>query len=279
MKVLSWLTLLLCAGTVAAAYVPGEHDKTLPVLTGEQIDVLKGDPSVTHLVTFNIAQATKEGKDKEVGKLVLAMFGDIVPLTVNNFLQLSLNSQGFGFKDTGFHRIIKDFMVQGGNHASNGKSVYGDGRFNDENFVLTHNKQGRLSMANAGPNTNGAQFFIVTAKETPHLDGKHVVFGQLIDGFDTLQYMNTVKTEKDAPVQKIFIKSASVLATGRGKKAPVVLPAGMAPEKVLMTVSKTETEVFDQIGVTKMHYLVFGVIALAVVAIILRVSRTPGLRK
>ncbi|CAN3372512.1 hypothetical protein DIURU_004990 [Diutina rugosa] len=138
---------------------------------------LQGDPSVTHLVKFEVSQ-----KNNPLGTLSIALFGETVPKTVENFVWLS--EQDDGYVNTPFHRVIPNFMVQGGATAG-GKSKYG-GRFDDENFALKHDKLGRLSCANAGKNTNLDQFFILNTDQTPWLDGKHVVFGQMVDGFDVL---------------------------------------------------------------------------------------------
>jgi cyclophilin family peptidyl-prolyl cis-trans isomerase len=146
--------------------------------------------------------------DKPIGKIVFKLFEDIVPITCRNFKILSMNTNNLSYKGSPFHRIIKDFMIQGGDFTNEdgtgGISIYGE-NFADENFILKHNKPYLLSMANAGPNTNGSQFFITTSK-TPHLDGKHVVFGEVIEGFEIVDYLNNIRTgENDKPLDNIRI--------------------------------------------------------------------------
>ncbi|KAI0777261.1 cyclophilin [Trametes elegans] len=152
--------------------------------------------------------------DKPLGRVEFKLFDDVVPKTAKNFRELAKRPPGEGYKGSSFHRIIPNFMLQGGDftrgNGTGGRSIYDD-KFEDENFQLKHTKPGILSMANAGKNTNGSQFFITTVV-TSWLDGAHVVFGEVVKGFDIVKQVESYGTASGNPKARITIVDSGVVA-------------------------------------------------------------------
>uniref|UniRef100_A0A7S3X9S3 Peptidyl-prolyl cis-trans isomerase n=1 Tax=Strombidinopsis acuminata TaxID=141414 RepID=A0A7S3X9S3_9SPIT len=174
-----------------------------------------GGAPVTHKVFFDV----KIGDDAPK-RITMGLFGGVVPKTVANFVHLCDGGKGkastgqpLHYKGSKFHRIIPNFMIQGGDFTrgdgTGGESIYG-AKFNDENFKLKHTEPGFLSMANAGPNTNGSQFFITTVK-TSWLDGRHVVFGKIVDGMDVVTAVEAVGTSSGTPQKPVTIVDSGLL--------------------------------------------------------------------
>jgi peptidylprolyl isomerase len=163
-----------------------------------------------HNMSTTFFDVTANGQP--LGRITFKLYSD-VPKTAENFRALCTGEKGFGYKDSIFHRVIPDFMLQGGDftnfNGTGGKSIYG-AKFADENFIHRHTKPGLLSMANAGPNTNGSQFFITTVA-CPWLDGKHVVYGEVTDGMDIVQKIESLGSPSGSTRAEIKIVNSGEL--------------------------------------------------------------------
>jgi len=190
------------------SFVPCIHRKTHTTCS------VPPQAEITSRVYFDVSI-----DDRDAGRIVMGLHGSIVPKTVHNFESLCRGDQRhprgrlLAYQGSPFHRIIPNFMIQGGDftnfNGTGGLSVYGD-RFEDENFQLTHKGPGILSMANAGRNTNGSQFFICTTK-TPHLDGRHVVFGVVEEGYDVVKKIESFGSRSGTPSRVVKIKRCGIL--------------------------------------------------------------------
>lgn len=184
-------------------------------LGGAMVSPVKADDleTITDKVFFDV----KIG-GKDAGRIVIGLFGKTVPRTVDNFKKIAegykrKDGKTLSYANSPFHRVIPNFMIQGGDitrgDGRGGESIYGN-RFGDENFAIKHSAPGYLSMANAGPNTNGSQFFITTVT-TSWLDGKHVVFGKVIDGFDVVKAVEAEGSRSGQPNSRIVISNSGTV--------------------------------------------------------------------
>lgn len=188
---------------------------TLVVLIAVAYAVDSDSATITSKVFFDI-----EADGEAMGRVTFGLFGDVVPQTAENFRALCTGEKGVGksgkplhYKGAPFHRVIPDFMLQGGDithgNGRGGESIYGT-RFKDENFKIKHSTPGLLSMANAGPNTQSSQFFITTVV-TSWLDGKHVVFGKVVDGMDVVKAVESLGSGSGTTKKNIVIADSGEL--------------------------------------------------------------------
>ncbi|XP_078601788.1 peptidyl-prolyl cis-trans isomerase B-like isoform X1 [Branchiostoma floridae x Branchiostoma japonicum] len=199
----------------------------------EQEDMLDGDDEPHPLLVTKEAWFDIEIDDEPVGRIVIALFGETVPITVENFHKLAQgnvrNDPTFGYNGTYFHRVVQDFIIQGGDISSydgtGGRSIYGD-TFIDENFRLGHAGPGWVSMANSGPDSNNSQFFILLTKSR-FLDKKHVVFGKVVKGMDIARNIGEMRSSSNGlPYKLVRVANSSSDAVTQ----PYVLDA---PEAII----------------------------------------------
>ncbi|KAF7147938.1 hypothetical protein RHSIM_Rhsim03G0143600 [Rhododendron simsii] len=208
-------TLVIILSRLSDDVVSSEHKVNGGELTTEENKAEGTLEEVTHKVYFDV-----EIGGKSAGRIIMGLFGKTVPKTAENFRALCTGEKGTGksgkrlhYKRSMFHRIIPSFMIQGGDFTwgdgRGGESIYGD-KFADENFQLKHTALGVMSMANAGPDSNGSQFFITTVT-TSWLDGHHVVFGKVLSGMDVVFKIEGVGTKSGTPRSKVVILDSGEL--------------------------------------------------------------------
>jgi cyclophilin family peptidyl-prolyl cis-trans isomerase len=206
--VLALIVYLFLMGVIYIPALKKQPKVSLGSPSHQVIENFKTDPNLSMKLYLDDGDDYKNQNEMDIE---IQLYDDIVPLTCKNFRHIALKGiKNKTYNGSIFHRVIPDFMIQGGdilnNDGTGGISIYGD-TFEDENFKLKHDKPGLLSMANSGPNTNGSQFFITTATAS-HLDNKHVVFGEVVRGYHNITKIENLPTDtSDKPYQEIQILS------------------------------------------------------------------------
>jgi cyclophilin family peptidyl-prolyl cis-trans isomerase len=218
---MSIINILLFAIFLVICYFVYQKYTTDKILREKENEILEIIEKKNKRVRFNDKNEYFENKKplkkgcylniKNYGQIIIELFSDIVPKTAENFKVLCKDKM---YRGIPFHRVIKGFMIQGGDttnkNGTGGMSIYGS-KFEDENFKISHNEPGLLSMANSGADTNGSQFFIIT-KPTPHLDGKHVVFAKVINGLDIIYKIEKTQTDgNDRPLNEVIIEDCGLI--------------------------------------------------------------------
>lgn len=200
-----------------------------------------GSPNPANPVVYLDIKLGRYGDGTPLGRICIELKDDIVPQTAENFKQLCCRPEGEGYRNSRFHRVIPSFMCQGGDftrdNGTGGRSIYGN-RFNDENFNLKHLGPGILSSANAGPNTNGSQFFLCTVA-TPWLDNRHVVFGQVIDGFSVVKAIEACGSKSGETSYDVMISDCGVLSKGKTTGGKDNGPSSVQASSLLSLSEKT----------------------------------------
>lgn len=216
MNIITFLIGMIIILIVYLLFVLYKHVYTQPLTRddiSQSIESVEEHFSSNNLVMTIGISSDNTSSEKDIWEkkqnIEIRLFDDELPITTKNFRQIAKNGiNGKKYNNSIFHRIIPNFMIQGGdilnNNGTGSISIYGE-KFDDEGFTIKHDKPGLLSMANSGPNTNGSQFFITTVP-TPHLDNKHVVFGEVVKGFEFIKEIENMETDSnDKPYKKVEI--------------------------------------------------------------------------